>query len=472
MNPNIPQSQAQLVQVYDNAITTLNPNLAPAIQGSDLYFKANATSQIGANIIQDIQLVANNIFAASSSGVYLDKHAGALGMTPRMGGLPSQCSAPLQVGTGGSTFLANYTILAGTTMQDAITNNQYITTVDVEVAIGDTIVDTLLPIISVNLGTGTESPPNDVLTFTTPIVISSMQTITSCAVPATGMVLGSNVENDNTFAARIFNYSLNPRGGGSIGDYYAWCFLGSPNVTQVQIFTTNSIGTNNIVFPIILEGNPDPNYYIDGNISNGFAEAVAPIQRNASLIDIASVQSYIDNVNPVNANPDVLTAATYEFNATIPEAGTYFNVYVSLSAGLTLSTQLTLPNLPSPGYITVEAIIQREFRRAIISSPLGGSAIPYNGVTDQRIPISFIEDTIMQGLANNSNLQGNFASLLLGIQIAYFPGGISNPTTGYISVPSLQDSNEFVFIPTLGTYEALIVYDIDVSILNVILAGT
>ena len=186
-----------------------------------------------------------------------------------------------------------------------------------------------------------------------------------------------------------------------------------------------------------------------------------------------AVQNYINGVKPVQSNPEVLTVATYEIVGTddiIWGDGTYFDVYVSLTPGLTLSTQLTLPDLPvsGPGYITVQQLIQREFRRAIISAPLGGTTINIYGqtpVANQYIPIVDISDTIMQGLSNSGNIQGDFTSAILGLNILFFPTGAANPTPDYIKVPSLNSSNLFQI--SGGTWNALLVYDIDVSIINV-----
>jgi uncharacterized phage protein gp47/JayE len=210
--PNeLPQSQSQLVTVFNDSITSQDASLVPNEEGGDLYFTGNAVSQTVANGIQDTQLVYNNIFAASSSGVYLDKHAGDLGMTPRMGALPSSGNANLVPGTGGTTALADYTILAGTLMQSSVTNNQYQTTQDVIITMGDTISDVILPIMSALLGTGTTSPPNDVLTFSTPITITDSQIISTCELSSTAMIAGSDAESDTQFALRIFNYAQNPR---------------------------------------------------------------------------------------------------------------------------------------------------------------------------------------------------------------------------------------------------------------------
>lgn len=472
MPPNvIPQSQTQLLALFYNSITSLNPNLVPSIPGGDFYFIGNGTSQVVASGLQDVQLFYNDIFPASSSGTALDKHAAALGMTPRMGALPSLGTVTL-VSTGSSS--ASHTVVAGTLLQSNVTNNQYQTTEDVIIPISTVLNTVTLPIVSILLGTGTESPNGDVLVFATPFTVPTGHLISDATVTG-NMLAGSDIENDQQFALRIFNFAQNPRGGGSPGDYIGWCFLGSPNITQATIIQTNSIGNNNILFPIVLSGNSNNNYYVDGNISNGFAQTPAPINRTTASLDIANVQTYIDGVKPENDNPFVLTVATYEFSNSMPSArivnttvtGTYFNINVSLSPGLTLSTQLTLPDLPSPGYITVENLIQREFRRGILTSPLGGISIILNpDLVNQFLVISDIEDVILQGLANTPNLQGNFASILIAIQITYFPGGISNPNPGYIAVPSLQSSTIFKIVSS--SWEAYLVYDVDYAILTVL----
>jgi hypothetical protein len=72
---------------------------------------------------------------------------------------------------------------------------------------------------------------------------------------------------------------------------------------------------------------------------------------------------------------------------------------------------------------------------------------------------------MQQGLANNGNFQGNFASILIALQIEYFPGGSSNPTPDYIAVPSLESSTIFKVVGS--SWEAYLVYDVDYTILNV-----
>lgn len=461
MNPALPQSQTQLLQLYNNKITSLNPNLSPSIAGSDLYFKGNATTQVAANVIQDTQLALNNVFAASSSGTYQDKHAGNVGMTPRMGATPSIGTCTLN-GSGTSSVV--YVIYSGTLLQDTITNVQYQTLQDVSIAIGDTINAIILPISSVLLGTSTVSPIGDDLNFLTPFNIGVVNIVTATLVSLTS---GMDFESDNQFALRIFNFSQNPRGGGSVGDYYSWCFLGDPvNVTGATIISTNLLNNQNILFPVILIGNPNPNFYVDGTSEQTPTPYIQTYPQNRTAIStiISSVQSYIDGVKAVNTNPQTLTVATYILQATDPVfigVTNAFVVNVSLTPGITLSSLFTLPNNNT---ITVSQLIQREFRRAILSTPLGGltinqlnNEVPPVIVTNQAIPLGDISDIIMQGLGNSGIIQGNFISAIIGIEIIYLKNNVD--AGSYIILPSLNSSNLFNV-----NLQAYLIYDIDIGL--------
>ncbi len=459
----IPQTFDQLVQIYYNTVTTLNPNLTPSIQGSDLYFKANATAQVAANAIQDSQLLLNNIFPASSTGSFLDKFAGSLGMTPRQPALPSQGNATTLVANSGTTAAAAFVIPVNTQLTSSTTNQVYNVTEAVSVANGATLANVIIPIQSVNLGAGTNSPPDDTLTFVTPFVVpTTMQTIVSASVSSSGMTVGSDIESDNTLALRIFTFMINPRGGGSSGDYISWCFLGNANVTQATVLTTSQ-SNNGLLFPIIFEGSPNSDFYIDGNSANDYMETPAPINRTAPSADITAVQTYINGVRPVNDNPNVLTVATYELQDIDPVFGddSYFDVNVVLSPGLTLTTNILISN---GTYLTVSELIQREFRRAILQTPVQGTTVTIDDIEGQYIIVSDIERVVLQGLANSQAYQGNYASLLVSLEIAYHAQG-DIESTYFVPVPSLQLGNMFVLVD--GAQQAYLVYDIDTTILHI-----
>lgn len=456
------QSFSQLLQAYYNTIKTLNPNLAPDIQGTAFYFYGNSTSQVAANVLPETQLMQNNIIPASATGTFLDKHDGSLGMTPRQPALPSQGHVTNLVANSGTTAAANFVIPVNTQLTSSSTNQTYNVIQAVSVAAGDTLADVVMQIQSVNLGAGTNSPPNDILTFVTPFVVNVSQSILTASVTSDGMTSGADIESDNSLVLRIFDFMINPRGGGSKGDYIKWCFLGSSNVTQATVIPSYT-GNDGILFPVIFEGSPDPNFYIDGNATNNYQPTPAPINRTAIVADIDAVQTYINGVRPEGANPEVITVATYELSGTDPifGNGSYFDVNVSLTPGLTLSTNILVSN---GSYLTVQELIEREFRRAILQTPSEGTAVTISTVTNQYIIVSDIERTIQLGLANNAQFQGNYAAILVGLEIEYHAQGSPTPTY-YVPIPSINNDN--LFIVASGLIQAYLVYDIDVTMINI-----
>lgn len=460
------QAQQQLEQVYYSTVISINPNLVPNIPGTDSYFKAKGVSQVAANVVQDVQQFANNIFPPSASGAFLDKHASNLGIQPRFGAKPSVGTVRLAAATGGNTALANYTIPAGTVLSSSLTGQQYQTSSDTAIIINTAINAITVDIQSVIIAAGTGSPADDVLTFAEPITVATGQTITQATVTAVGMTSGSDIETDNQLAFRIFSFSQFPRGGGSIGDYLRWCELGSVNVTQATLIKS-PFGNANILYPVVVGGSPNPNVYVDGTAANGFIPAPYPINRSLTNGDVASVQAYINGVRPVNNNPVVLTVATYGLQDIDPiyGNGSYFDVNVSLSPGLALTTVIVDSNNVS---LTVSELIKREFRRAVIATPLGGS--PVNDGTalvpniNQYIVVSNIERLMMINLGNADNFQGALASVLVSVQIEYHAEGAVEATY-FVPVPSLKEGNLFTEID--DTLYALMIYDIDTSIINI-----
>lgn len=462
------QSQQQIYKVFKDGVLFINPNLSPSFtQGQDLYFQGNALSQVGANVVQEITGMANNIFPTSSGGLFLDKHASNLGMTPRMGALPALGEAKLVEGTGAKS--GGNTIPANTQLTDA-NGNIYFTLSDITIASGETINGTAFSFQSLKAGSGTE-PSELTLTFSPALTLSTNgmpSTVPVSTASISYATAGSDVESDQSLAIRITFFGQNPRGGGSNGDYRRWCFLGSPEVTQADVITTPQ-SNEDILFPIILSGNPNPNYYIDGSTNNGYTETAYPISRSAVPETLAAVQNYTDSVCPLNANPNTVTVSTYLFSSAVSstqgDPGT-FALNVVLSDGLTLNTLLSVPPNASninPG-ISVQNLIARELRRAIISTPLGGVR-PFIGGSNY-ILVSTLEDVIMQGLANTSSQQGNYASVIVSLEILYYPGNTPTVTSPYVPVPSLITDgtngvpNLFINGAAKSVY---MVYDIDVT---------
>ena len=447
-------TQQQYLNIYNSTVNSLNGNILTGVPGTDIFYKSMAVSQIASNVSSDIENLANNIFPSSSTGPYLDYHAANMGLTPRRGALPAIGTCTLSNAAASTT---SFVISAGTTLTSAITNQQYYVMTPVSVALGTMLNTVSLSVASTNFGSGTSSLGN--LTFTTTIVLPDINVTTAVI---SNMVDGTNQESDSELSARIFNYEQFPRGAGSIGDYIKWCYLGDPNVTQALVIKNNYVeSTSNIflLFPTILGGSPDPDYYIDGNSSNNYEPTPYPISRALNNSVISNVQTYMNDVKGVNDNPNVLTVSTYGLKGADSDSGVtngIIEVYVSLSTGITFSTVLSFP-AEAGGDISVGNLICKEIRRSIISAPTLGTLIYLTSDTsDYYIPLSGIEIDVLNALNNNANLQGNYASIITGLFMRF---NIEDSYSYYIPVPSIQDGNLIQATGT-GQYTAWCVYDI------------
>lgn len=441
------KSREQFIQVYNNTIKSADANIATGIPGTDVFFKANAVSQIAANISQDIDNLANNIFPASSAEPYIDKHGLSIGLTPRRGALPAVGTVIIDSDEVVSTA---FTIDVGTQMTNNGTNTIYYVSQSTHFLVGTQFEDVNIPVSSSTLGSGNGSSVGSIMTFSTPFEGSGLS-ITEAIT--TDMNTGSDAETGSEYASRIYNFIHFPRGAGSIGDYMKWCYLGSPNVTQANYVKNEIISGSStfvVFFPVVMGGSVDPNFYIDGNFDNAYQESAFPIDRSLPRADIDSVQDYIDSQKGINDNPHVITCSTYEIDGDI-------EAYVSLSTGLELDTIISFPD-SSGGNLSIEQIVKREIRRAIISTPAKGSRINIDNFTyNFYIPISGIESSVLSNINNSNTYQGTYASILTGLHMQYVSGGVASY---YIPVPSVQSGDILIE----DEYRvAQVVYDIDVE---------
>jgi hypothetical protein len=435
------QTKEQLVSVFNNEVQSINPNIVTGLDGTGEYITANATAQVVTSVSQDSIQLLNNAFAASSAGTFLDKHGAELQLI-RQGALPSTGIAALtNIGAATTTI----TIPAGTLLTSATTGNQYYTLADVTVTTTQVFTTVQLMINSVILGLGTASPNGDVLTFNTPILDGSISLI---AAVAGDMALGSPIENDNQLSNRIFHFSQQPRGGGSLGDYELWGFLGDPSITGSYCVPAGGVANSNLIYIIILIGASDPNYYIDPPIA---------VNRAASTLNINNVQAYIETYRPVNDDPNVITTTTFMVNSAVG----VITLYVALSSGLTIATFITDVNGTS---ITVGDIIFRELRRALISTPPGGKSVIIGGTVNQYIIVSDLELGVLTSLGNSGTFQGTYASILTSVRVNFIPTGQTSPIS-YISVPSLATGNLITEGPPST---AAFIYDLDSTAVNVV----
>jgi hypothetical protein len=441
----------QFKQIYYDTISALDPNIIPDIQGTDTYFKANATAQVATQVIQDVTQLQNNIIPSSSSGTFLDKHDGSLGMTPRLSATSSKGTLISLTADSGTTASATFTIPANTKLTSFITGNIYIVLQDYTITSGSNLAVLSIPIQiqSVNLGVITYSPVNSILNFDTPIIVSLTQKIESATIGS--MTVGRNLETNNELAQRIFEFMINPRGGGSAGDYIKWAFLGNQNISNVKIiraFITNY----GILFPTCFVGSNNPNDYITESNTVTY-----PINRQPTNLEMTDVIDYIRGVRPINDNPYPIKAYTYGLQKNDPIYLTVLqlNVTVTLINNLTLSSNITLADGTS---ITATNLINREIRRAIISTPAFGTLITLGSVSNYYILTSDLEEVVLIGLGSNQTLQGNYASILSSVSINFQEN--SGSPTNFIRVPSVESNNLF-YNNSGNVVGAYLVYDIE-----------
>jgi uncharacterized phage protein gp47/JayE len=473
------QTQTQLTQLGYDQWKSADPNAQPDIEGTDSYFKLNSTAAMGTMVAQDSQLVENNIFPVSATVPYIDKHAAELGMTPRMGALPTTGTVYLY-GTPSDSFIpdGDYTIPADTVLESSLSGVSYITLTDVvllngieyefnssgylTVASSGSLVE--VNIQSINTGTSTVSSPSSQITFDSQLSIPTSTDpyiITDAAIPDTGLTPGSNTESDQLLAIRIYDWIQNPHGGGSSGDYIKWGFLALSRITGIEVVDA-SVSTSAILYPVALEGNADKNYFIDGDVYNDFAQS--PNNRSVNSTDIATVQTYINSQVPVNSSPLVISADTYyviyddngddNLNMNLDQS---IAITVSLAYGFNLSSNVTITNADgTTQQLTAKNLILRELRRGIVTTPYEGNPVYYGeDLLGNYIKVDDLQRIIMEGLSATDNFTGNYASLITGITIVYTKGVT---TSDYIEVPDLQNNNKLIF-----DSKGYLVYDIDVD---------
>lgn len=417
-SPIVPfRTQPQVSTYYSNALLALKNNLNVNTPG-DWYFKKNAIGSVGSGLSQDLFILQQQIFPQTASGSPLDSMLSNLNLTPRQGNLPATGQFALNASIG-----SNVTIAQGQAFLNPLTNIKYICTQTTLITVA-AYATTQVPIACTQVGSGFNMAPGTTLTPVAPIVGVSSVTVTS-------MSDGVTRESDEQVAARIIFAYQNPPGGGSISDFVGWG-METAGVTNVFVFLISTGGLN-VINVVIFAGGFDPTTILD--------TPAIPYSRTANNALVTQANNFIQSVRPINNTVNTITTKTYMIPLTI-------SIVVSLVQGLTLTTIL-----PSVG-LTVTNLIKREIRRSIISIPPGGVNI--GGV--YQIPISLIEQTIDEGLSASPYETGIYASILVDRYIVY------NSSNDPIILPSGLSLIDGV------SGNALIIYDIDYSNINVILA--
>lgn len=417
-SPIVPfRTQSQVFTYYANAALAINNKLNVNTPG-DWNFKGNAIASVGAGLSQDLYILQKQQFPQTASGSNLDSMLSNLNLTPRLGNLPATGQVVLS-----AAIVSDVVVNQGQVFLNTLTNVKYICTQTTLVTVA-AYATTQIPIACTQVGPG--------FNMAIPTLLTPSPTIAGVTtVTVTSMSDGLGTESDPQVASRIIFAFQNPPGGGSVSTFVAWA-MSITGVTFVYPFILTNGGLN-IINIAIFAGGFDPTTIL--------ASPGIPYSRTANNALVIQVNNYIQSVKPVNNTVITITTKTYM----IPEV---VSIVVTLVAGLTLTTILPSVNL------TVTQLIQREIRRSIISIPPGG--VNVGGV--YQVPISLIEQTVDEGLASSPYETGIYASILIDREITY--DGSYTP----IILPSGQDVIDSI------TGNALIVYDIDYSKINVSLA--
>jgi uncharacterized phage protein gp47/JayE len=217
-------------------------------------------------IFQFADYIQKQKFALTADGENLDKHGEELGL-PRRPAAPA--AGNIVIALTDALAVANGAVL---TRSDGA---RYIATVGASIATAGTL--TVSVIASAN-GTASNAIGNTPLELTSGFSGPGLDDATA-SVDEAGIAGGLNVEDDETYRARILFRKRNPPAGGSPADYVTWA---SSVVGVTRVFVErrfNGAGTVR-VFPLM-----------DDLYSDGIPQAA----------DIARVAAYIDAVAPAAA---------------------------------------------------------------------------------------------------------------------------------------------------------------------------
>lgn len=220
-----------------------------------------------------------------------------------------------------------------------------------------------VPVIAATDGAATNTEAATPLSIVSGVT-STSATAPTCAVDGNGLALGADLEDIESWRARILFRKRNPPHGGSASDYVLWTgevagvsfFLDRPTVYVERLW--QGAGTVR-VFPLMYD------LYADGIPSSA---------------DVARVQEYIEMVRPAGAN-------------------------VTVSRAQAVPVDITIGGL-SPNRSDVQEAVLAELRDAFfrLSRPAGNDAA-FGSMPYLASPFSFSASWIWQAVANASGEQ-------------------------------------------------------------------
>lgn len=349
-------------------LKTLKPEVNIAQTDSDWYVRSRVVGGVLSGIYADQQKISNDVFPQSARREALEKHLNLYfneGFTP----------ATQAVGNVQVTGTAYSSVPIGTQFQYAPNGNLYSATATVSFGAGTSAI---VPVISVNTGQAQNLLQNAELSLpSAPAGVNATATVYGADISD-----GRDEETDEQAAARILLQIRTPLAGGKVSDYVQFALNADNSVVSANVIRyPYGFGT---VAIIITAGTTDIDDALDNNI---------PVTVLPSPALIQTVQDYIETQNPITDCATVLSATPVTIDVTV-------NVKYSSGTNSTIPTGQTL---------TQEALVQREIKRSIYKTPVGGTILGANGY----VVASAMEELLDLNLGATSYSTGNYAQIII-----------------------------------------------------------
>lgn len=356
---------------YLTELAALKPSVNTKQKDSDWWIRSRVVGGVVSGLYADQRLIANDAFPQRARhdalARFLDLYfaGGFLPATPAQGDV-------IITGTPGQVVLQS--------MQMTFPSNGNAYTVTANTALPastGTSVTGFVPVQSVAAGQTQALLPGAILNISSPPAGIQPTAI----VGTDGLTDARDPETDDQARARIVQRIRQPLSVGRVSDYIQYAEEANPSVTSAFVLRYPfGLGT---VAVYVTAGTTN----IDSAIDNGQPISVIPSQ---SLID--EVQAYLDINRPVTDCVTVLAPVAVAVNV---------SVEVNYANG-------TGSTIPSGQTLTQEQLVQREVRRAIYKTPVGGRVIGASGY----LVASDIEQTIDVKLSAEEAETGSIPILL------------------------------------------------------------
>lgn len=301
------------------------------------------------------------------------------------------------------------TVDAGTQVQHPASGNTY--TVDEDVVLNGSGEGTI------QVTSDTTGAKTNLLPGTAVIIVSPPPGIDAAAVVSAGGINdGTNEEDENRLANRILNRMRSSARGGNERDYIEWALAASASVTSATYLRYPAgAGTTGV---IITSGTTD----IDAAVDAG-----DPVTFTPSSDLIAEVQEYIDFLNP---GTDCI----------------FVSGPVEVSIDVTVAVRFTTGDkdtLLSGQTLTQGELVEREIKRAIYKSPMGGN----KRATDSqgKMTRKSIEDMVDTKLSASDTVVGSLLQIVVnrvvepldGVNVDKVIESNKRPVPGTITINNL-----------------------------------